>query len=490
MKIDFIYEPELGFGTDKHIDIRFGLMNYGPFDFSSELAPKQINLGIVGTPETIGGVVDWLGACQSGLSAKKSNQPNLFPRFPGYGEDTNLRAAIITDPRLQQTISPDEITGLCKGRRTDKAVEAAVDTFIRELKRLDEKPTVQVLVCAVPMNLLEFMDQDGAGQIKLDSEDVDDDAGDEERNAVYGVDFHHLLKARGMELKKPTQIILPMTYDDTKKQRQKRNASKTRRLQDEATRAWNLYTALYYKAGGIPWRLIRDSKQPSVCYVGVSFYKSLDGSKLMTSTAQIFNERGEGVILRGGVAEVSADDKQPHLQGRDASSLLERALDAYRGEHYNFPARVVIHKTSGYTPEELDGFKQALKQRQIDFVDFINIRKSYTRLFRNGEYPTLRGTMLSLDHRSHLLYTRGGVDFFKTYPGMYVPRPLEFLCHETQQTPRFLAQEILGLTKLNWNNTQFDNADPIIVKAARRVGDVLKYLGEEDPVQSRYAYYM
>jgi hypothetical protein len=487
MKIDFIHEPELEFGTDKHIDIRFGLMNYGTFDFDSELAPKQINLGLVGTPETIGGVEEWLGRCRDGLPAKESNQPNLFPRFPGYGEDANLRAAVVTDSRLQQTISPDEIAALCKGRRTDQTIEAAVNIFIRELERLDEKPTVQVLMCAVPMNLLEFMDQETA--LEAEANDDGEDS-DEEGVTDYGIDFHHLLKARAMKLKKPTQIILPMTYDNAKRRQQKRDALKPRRLQDEATRAWNLYTALYYKAGGVPWRLIRDSKQPSVCYVGVSFYKTLDGSKMMTSTAQIFNERGEGVILRGGVAEISADDKQPHLQGSDAFALLGRSLDAYRGEHYNFPARIVIHKTSSYTPDELDGFKQALKQHQIDFGDFINIRKSYTRLLRDGEYPTLRGTLLSLESRSHLLYTRGGVDFFKTYPGMYVPRPLGFLCHETQQTPRFLAQEMLGLTKMNWNNTQFDNADPIIVKAARRVGAVLKYVDEDSPVQSRYAYYM
>ena len=29
----------------------------------------------------------------------------------------------------------------------------------------------------------------------------------------------------------------------------------SRPLQDEATRAWNFHTALYYKAGGTPWRL-------------------------------------------------------------------------------------------------------------------------------------------------------------------------------------------------------------------------------------------
>jgi hypothetical protein len=73
---------------------------------------------------------------------------------------------------------------------------------------------------------------------------------------------------------------------------------------------------------------------------------------------------------------------------------------------------------------------------------------------------------------------------------MYVPRPLEFKCENTEQTPRFLAQEILALTKMNWNNTQFDNSEPIVLKAARRVGDILKYVDEDHVMQSRYSFYM
>jgi hypothetical protein len=73
---------------------------------------------------------------------------------------------------------------------------------------------------------------------------------------------------------------------------------------------------------------------------------------------------------------------------------------------------------------------------------------------------------------------------------MYVPRPLGFRCEETEQTPRFLAQEILALTKMNWNNTQFDNDEPITVKAARNVGNILKYVSENDLIQSRYSFYM
>ena len=53
MNADFFHEPELEFGIAKHIDMKFGLMNYGPLDFQASLAPKKIKLGLIGTPESI-----------------------------------------------------------------------------------------------------------------------------------------------------------------------------------------------------------------------------------------------------------------------------------------------------------------------------------------------------------------------------------------------------------------------------------------------------
>jgi len=49
---------------------------------------------------------------------------------------------------------------------------------------------------------------------------------------------------------------------------------------------------------------------------------------------------------------------------------------------------------------------------------------------------------------------------------------------------------MLSLTKMNWNQTQFDGGVPITLVAARKVGDVLKYLGPDDVVADRYAHYM
>ncbi|MFD5163274.1 hypothetical protein ACFWMJ_35385 [Streptomyces hawaiiensis] len=95
--------------------------------------------------------------------------------------------------------------------------------------------------------------------------------------------------------------------------------------QDEASRAWNLHVALYYKASGVPWRNPADL---TTCYVGFSFYRSDDDSALSTSVAQVFNERGGGVIVRGGPVRISRTNRRPHLARADAHFNLGRPVSS------------------------------------------------------------------------------------------------------------------------------------------------------------------
>ncbi|AGY57937.1 hypothetical protein [Gloeobacter kilaueensis] len=76
MKTRFLPEPELQFGNDgKHIDIRFGLMQYGPLIQNDELR-KEILIGIVGTNKTIEAVIHWFAVIQGGIEGKQSNKSN------------------------------------------------------------------------------------------------------------------------------------------------------------------------------------------------------------------------------------------------------------------------------------------------------------------------------------------------------------------------------------------------------------------------------
>lgn len=487
MKATFVQEPELQFGTGSHVDIRFGLMNYGPLDAGSPIGPARIRLGIVGTPDTIEDLSTWLSACRGGVAAKQSKRPNLFPRFPGFGPDTPLPADIILDSHLNRTLSPAAFEELCSRSRTRETFSAIADLYLREVAYLEDKGVVDVCACAYPDRLIGFLEE------AADVSEVDDEHTN--RTDVVlpvgaGLDLHDLLKAHAMRFTTPLQIVRPTTYRKRPGRKTSAGSYREARLQDEATRAWNFYVALYYKSGGVPWRLIRDLSAMTTCYIGISFYRALDGSSLLTSSAQVFDERGQGIILMGGPASITKEDRTVHLAAEEAYKLLKNSLVAYRREHGNFPARLIIHKSSRHDAAEIEGFIKAMQECSVDpeLADLLSISKSFTRLFRANIYPPLRGTLLHVSNDEFVLYTRGSVSFFEAYPGMYVPRPLRCRLDRSSQTAAFLAEEILGLSKMNWNNTQFDGDQPITIRASRQVGNILKYC--DGTSQTSYRYYM
>ena len=93
---------------------------------------------------------------------------------------------------------------------------------------------------------------------------------------------------------------------------------------------------------------------------------------------------------------------------------------------------------------EIGGFRAASEESKVDVVELLSLRRSFTRLFRAGTYPPLRGTFLNLQPTTGILYLRGSVQFFQAYPGMYVPRPLELtvLTLPTSQGAEFRATRL------------------------------------------------
>jgi hypothetical protein len=89
-----------------------------------------------------------------------------------------------------------------------------------------------------------------------------------------------------------------------------------------------------------------------------------------------------------------------------------------------------------------------------------------------------------------LVYLRGSVQFFETYPGMYVPRPLELAVTRSEASIEQIAREVLSLSKVNWNNTQFDGGEPLTLRAARRVGDILKCIPDAGIVQPSFRFFI
>lgn len=478
MKIQVLPEPELQFGNGgTHIDIRAGLQHHGAFDRGAPNVPVPIGVGLVGTTATIDLVREWIESCREGVPSTEEKLRELRPSFPGMREDIFGTKLAMSDATTR-TVSRHELQ---EALAATNPMERVVDLFMDHARDLAGRGHLNVLVIAPPVEVFTLSDTPPPSP-----DSGLDEAQEEAPPATYIPNFHDTFKARALDLATPCQLLRPDTYGAGST---RTRGTRRPTLQDPATRAWNFHTALYYKAGGVPWRLVKHSSALSTCYVGASFFKSVAGDRLATSVAQVFNERGEGLIVQGGNATIDRRDLSPHLSAEDANKLLSTGLASYRREHRNMPARVLVHKTSSFNEAEIEGCREAAKAERVELLDLVSVRRARTRLLRAAVPAVVRGTTLTFDEREGIVYLKGTVPYFRTYPGMYIPRPMEFTRDDGETTPIELAKELLDLSKLNFNNTQFDSGDPITVRAARRVGDILKHVSADRTVQSRFRYF-
>lgn len=479
MRSLFLEEPELEFGGGgRHIDIRHGLANHGPLDRGNPSAPKLVRVGVVGAQRDVEYFRMWLERCRSGVPAKQSPRPTLFVSFPGFGENGAL-CEFACDERLVNHISARELEQLTTMDASKFGIAVSA-RFEVGASLLAENSNADVVVCLLPEGIVRRIDAP-----------IIPERGPRSRRPTRSDDehvWHDVFKARALHLRRPVQVIRPATYG-AGVWGFRRDGKPLVALQDEATRAWNFFVGLYYKAGGVPWRLVRDATELTTCYAGISFYHDPASATMQTSVAQIFNERGEGMIVRGGPAQIDEQDKTPHLSATDARSLVAAAVGEYRHEHRTPPARLVCHKSSYFNSDEVSGCKAAATATDLDTVDLVSLRKSRTRLYRAGANPPLRGTAV-LHADGCLLYTQGSVDFYRCYPGLYAPSTLDVQFDDIASGKRKLLEEILALTKMNWNSTGLVNLEPITLAAARSVGGILRHAGPSTLGQSRFSYFM
>lgn len=238
-------EPLLEFGGNgREIDIRLGLMRHGPLE--PERAAK-VRLGIIGTAETTEGFARFLDRCKIGLDAKESRQPNLFLPFPGLGNDNPFRCNFELDPHARKPIPRTDIARIAGITSTPKAVVEAVELFVTQAQAIAEAPAPpDVILCALPTELITRV----VHETVIPDRDQDDEENDDDTTHY---DFHDLLKARVNHLKRPLQLLWPTTWDEAAKVVRTLEKLSGRHVQDPATRAWNLFNALYYKAGYVPY---------------------------------------------------------------------------------------------------------------------------------------------------------------------------------------------------------------------------------------------
>jgi hypothetical protein len=504
---EYLEEPDLVFGGQREEkDPRIGLRYHGPYHYSTEKEPLpgQVRIGIIGTGITITLTKQVLEKLKEFIESPNTNKW-LYPDYPGFTSKTAVKCDFVTSGNWEETIRENEVRaviGIADSVR--RRIAAGVNLFrdkVGVISLEDNRP--DVIICALPAEIEEWCGSSERtrrakrqrlttfqrelaelreqGQTFIDQWGFDIEAQPAQED--LDLDFHHALKGKVMEFGIPVQIL----RETVAKGFLYYGQPSVKVIQEPATVAWNLSTALYYKANGKPWRLAK--LRQDTCYVGISFFHNLLNPDLdvQTSMAQVFTHNGEGIVLRGTDVVVDRVTKEPHMSQRQARELITEALKTYVERAGRQPSRLAIHKTTLFSSEERTGFDDTVEELARDFV---TISRSHPfRFLRFGQYPVLRGTMIRITEHQCLLYTSGYVPRIRTYPGHRIPTPL-LITHDGDSEMKEVCKEIMGLTKLNWNTTAFATHLPITLEFSQKVGRVLSELPEGEPLQNHYRFYM
>lgn len=304
----------------------------------------------------------------------------------------------------------------------------------------------------------------------------------------YDKDFHHQLKVRLLPKQILTQIIREATIRiPTDKHEKVQKAFESQ----ETAKAWNLALAMYYKHGGMPWKL--GDIRPGVCYIGLTFKRDETNSDARHACcgAQMFLGSGQGMVFRGRPGPYyNGERNEFHLDADSAEELVTKVIESYKRENEGQPPKqLFIHGLTYFDNEEWSAFvKAAGKNTQVVGV---RIRPEPTfKLFRAKKFPVLRGTYYAYDPKKAYLWTKGFIPRIQSIMGLETPNPLSVEVVRGEESIDTICRDVMALTKLNYNACIFGDGKPITLKFADLVGDILTAGPNKDLEILPFKYYI
>ncbi len=478
----FLKEPRLEFRfAQKTLDPKAGLSIFGPYDTDLPSHPRNISYAIIGTRSGIELTTKFISKVQAPITPENvTENPQLWPLFPGF--QVVYYCSLPSDPTRTYKLDENKLTSASSALDPNKRAFDVVNQYLEGIQHLTEPDDLlDAIICAVPDTVYRNCRprsyvRDGTGERvsfserKMRAQGQTDLYGTYDVEPyLYSVDFRRQLKARAMKFKVPTQILLEstLTPDD---ELGDLGVSKTP-LSD---RAWNICTTLYYKAGGKPWRL--STAREGVCYVGIVFRKvdPAIGNLTACCAAQMFLDTGDGVVIRGEYGPwFSPKTGQFHISNAAARNLLAKVLKTYY-ELEGKPLReVFLHYRASISDYEYQGFRAACPPAIKLTCIRVRQESNEVRLFREGTRPVLRGTLLKINSSRGYLWTSGFKPFLSTYDGWEIPVPLRIDIESGDESITQVATDILGLTKLNFNECKYGDATPVTIGFSDAVGEIL-----------------
>jgi hypothetical protein len=458
---------------------------FGPLDTAR---PYGVRAGVIGTERGIELFRRWVKWAQRPILPRGDDQSR--PAFPGF--TAAFHAEWASDPHCSIVLSDraiDERLAVTDAhQRVFGAVGLYADELLASAREDDQRPDVWFVV--VPDRLKTHckpQSRPPAGAVSSGNRPFRSvtQAREFRRNLslfeeleaaadvyLHEVDFHNQLKARLLREKIVTQGVQEKTLANIVPVADEAFSAHDIALQPEI--AWRLSTAVFYKCSGRPWKLA--SVRPGVCYVGLVFKQDLThpDPRWACCAAQMFLDSGDGLIFKGALGPWNTRENQFHLSYDAAKDLVSRVVTEYRkrmGEKE--PEEIFIHGRAGFDREELRGFRDAAG-RTARVVGVTIKKDSNLKLYRAvGSTPILRGTSYKVDSDNAYVWTKGYVPRLGKYTGWEVPNCLKIHTNARFASIDTVVDDVLMLTKLNYNACGFADGVPVTLKFADAVGEIL-----------------
>jgi hypothetical protein len=472
-------EPTLQFAEGQDaIDPHDGLTLFGPYGLNQPLHPQSPTYILIGPPEGVNRFKHWSKLMNKASFIPQREKHRLWPPFPGF--EVAFGSKWSEKPAWEIKINRKALMEASNKKDSHERCFAVVEMFMDALentKKLDFQTSVAI--CVVPDEVWKncrsqsrIVDPSDHGisakdkkQRKLGQLDIFNEYNPEQYH--YSPDFRRQLKARAMQYGIALQIIRESTLAETDE-----DPITKRQLTTLSDRMWNLSTALYYKAGGKPWRL--NSAREGVCYIGIAYKLGEEKTDSACCAAQMFLDTGDGIVFLGEDKPIySPLNKQFSLDNNASSKLLKGVLDTYKTLDGRPLKEIFIHCRSEINEEQWKGYKEVCPSNCKLVGVRVKPERSGPRLYRIGTRPVLRGTFLKVNEKSGYLYCSGFKPRIAAYDGWETPVSLKIDIQYGDASIEDVAKDILGLTKLNYNACRLGESEPVTIKFSNAVGEIL-----------------
>lgn len=261
---------------------------------------------------------------------------------------------------------------------------------------------------------------------------------------------------------------------------------------DPAAVFWTLSLALFVKSGKIPWSIneVTNSKTAFVG-LGYSIDKTNSEKPIVLGCSHIFS--GDGQALKYKLTKVKnpqfdafdRNKENPYLDESEAYGLGCRINDICRKSFSIYPERVVIHKRTPFKKSEIEGLTKSLLNNgvkelellEINFTDKINFLQLKQNLDADN-FPINRGLTIKLSEDTALLFTHGVAKSVRSehykyiLGGKSVPKPLLIKRYFGNASLLNLSEEILALTRMNWNNFNMYSKLPCTIESSTYIAQI------------------